>query len=63
MKGKNMPIVVGVLLVAAFGLGAVLLRLASREETPMHTPTGAIEIAATDAEVAARTETATFAMG
>jgi hypothetical protein len=63
MKGKSISIVVGVLLVAALGLGAVALRLASREETPMYTPTEAIEIATTDAEVAARTETATFAMG
>ena len=63
MKGKNIPIVVGVLLVAALGLGAVLLRLASREEAIVYTPTKEIESVSADSPTPTHTETATFAMG
>ena len=63
MKGKNLPIVVGVLLVAALGLGAVLLRLASREEAIVYTPTKEIESVSTDTPTPTHTKTATFAMG
>jgi hypothetical protein len=63
MNGKHVLVAIGVLLVAALGLSALLLRQAGRKDAPMYTPTTKVEIAPTDAEVAGRTETATFAMG
>jgi hypothetical protein len=63
MNGKGALIVVGALLVAAVGLGAMLLRLASREETIVYTSTREIESVSADTPTLLHTETATFAMG
>jgi hypothetical protein len=63
MDTRQVSIAIGVLLVAALGLGAIYLRLAGREDTTMYTPTKEIEGASPDASTSTHIETATFAMG
>jgi hypothetical protein len=63
MGKKLILVVIGVLIVAALGLGAAYLGLTDGGSTMEHTPTQEIDIASVDASAPAHTETATFAMG